>query len=126
MQTKELELQELEKKLMEGIKTTLETMKHAIIDDEEFEEIITQEAELITDTECYIYPYENYELLARQWYGDTKIDHIKAQHLVACNLIHDEIGVRFTTEMISIQTPIDETIVIDKIIELKPFRFTEK
>jgi hypothetical protein len=126
MQPKELEFQELEKKLIEGIKTTLQTTKHALIDDEAFVEIITQEAELITGNECYMYPYENYELLSREWYGDIRIDHLKAQHLVACNLIYDEIGVRFTTEMVSIETPLDEAVVIDKIIELKPFRFTEE
>jgi hypothetical protein len=125
MQSKELEFQELEKRLLEGIKTTLETMKHNLIDDEQFVEIITQEAQLITNSECYMYPYENFELSTREWYGDIRIDHLKAQHLVACNLIHDEIGVRFTTELLSIETPIDEAIVIDKIIELKPFRFTE-
>jgi hypothetical protein len=123
---KKLEFQELEKRLVEGIKTTLETMKYHLIDDETFTEIITQEAQLVTGAKCYMYQYENYELLERKWYGETKIDHIKAQHLVACNLTDDEIGVRFTTETIAIVTPFDEAIVIDKVIELKPFRFTEE
>jgi hypothetical protein len=126
MQPKELELQKLEKKLIEGIKTTLETMKYHLIDDEQLAEIITQEAQLITNAECYMYQYQNFELLERKWYGDIKIDHIKAQHLVTCNLINDEIGVRFTTETIAIVTPFNEAIVIGKIVELKPFRFTEE
>jgi hypothetical protein len=126
MQQKELELQQLEKRLLEGIKTTLETMKYHLIDDEQFAEIITQEAQLVTNAECYAYTYERYELLAREWYGDIRIDHLRAQHLVACNMIEDEIGVRFTTEMLAIETPLNEAIVIDKIIELKPFRFTEE
>jgi hypothetical protein len=126
MQPKELELQKLEKRLLEGIKATLENMKYHLIDDETFTETITFEAQLVTNAECYMYQYENFELIERKWYGDIKIDHIKAQHLVTCNLIHDEIGVRFTTETIAIITPFNEAIVINKIIELKPFRFTEK
>jgi hypothetical protein len=126
MQSKELEFKQLEKRLLEGIKTTLETMKHKLMDDETFIEIITFEAQLVTNAECYMYPYENFDLLAREWYGDIRIDHLKAQHLIACNLIDDEIGVRFTTEMLAIETPLDEAIVIDKIIELKNFRFTEE
>jgi hypothetical protein len=126
MQPKELELKQLEKKLVESVKTTLETMKYHLIDDETFAETITFEAKLATKAECYMYPYEKYELLASQWYGDIKIDHMKAQHLVTCNMTEDEIGVRFTTETIAIVTPLSEAIVIDKIVELKPFRFTEK
>jgi hypothetical protein len=41
-------------------------------------------------------------------------------------MTEDEIGVRFTTELLSIVTPIDEAVVIDKITEVKPFRFTEE
>ena len=126
MKAKELEFQELEKKLMEGIKTTLQNMKYHLIDDEAFTETLTLKAKLITKAECYMYPNENYELLSREWYGDIRVDHMKAQHLVACNLINDEIGVRFTTEILSIETPLDEAIVIDKIVELKPFRFTRR
>jgi hypothetical protein len=125
MQSKELEFQEIEKRLMEGIKTTLENMKYYLMDNETFIETITFEAKLITNAECYMYQYENYDIESRQWYGDVKIDHLKAQHLIACNLIHDEIGVRFTTEMLSIETPLDEAIVIFEVVELKPFRFTE-
>jgi hypothetical protein len=121
-----LSLQELEKRLMEGVKTTIQNMKYHLIDDETFIETITLEAQLITNAECYMYQYENYEILSKEWYGDIKIEHLKAQHLIACNLIHDEIGVRFTTELLSIETPLDEAIVIDKITEVKPFRFTEE
>jgi len=119
-------LQELEKRLLEGIKTTLQNMKYHLIDDEQLEEIITQEAQLITNAECYVYTYENYELLSREWYGDIRIDHLRTQHLITCNLINDEIGVRFTTETITIVTPLHEAIIIDKVVELKPFRFIEK
>ena len=126
MKAKELEFQELEKKLMEGIKTTLQNMKYHLIDDETFTETITFEAQLITKAECYMYSYQNYELLSREWYGDIRIDHIKANHLVTCNLINDEIGVRFVTETVSIETPLHEAIIIDKVVELKPFRFTEE
>ena len=119
-------LQELEKRLVEGIKTTLQNMKYHLIDDETFTDTITFEAKLITNAECYMYQYQNFELLSREWYGDIRIDHLRTQHLIACNLINDEIGVRFTTELLSIETPLHEAIIIDKIVELKPFRFTEK
>jgi hypothetical protein len=120
------QIMELEKRLMEGVKTTLQNMKYHLLDDETFIETITFEAQLITKAECYAYMYEKYEMMAREWYGDIKIEHLKARHLIACNLIHDEIGVRFTTELLSIETPFDEAIVIDKIIDIKPFRFTEE
>jgi hypothetical protein len=119
-------LQELEKRLMEGIKTTLQNMKYHLIDDETFVETITLEAKLITNAECYIQQFERYDTITKEWYGDTKIEHIRAQHLITCNLIHDEIGVRFTTELILIETPMDEAMVIDRIVEIKPFRFTEE
>jgi hypothetical protein len=125
MQSKELEFQQLEKRLLEGIKTTLENMKYHLIDDEAFIETITFEAQLVTNAECYMYQYENYDIMSREWHGDIRIDHLKAQHLIACNMIEDEIGVRFTTEMLSIETPLDEAIVIFEVVELKPFRFTE-